>query len=648
MNFCKFRKILIEFLCLIMLLQAFNACKSPSNSPDTTQESFSATDESVPPGNDNPDPMPQNGYSGYLDEYRIVRAGAIVDPFAGAIGTRLTEALSKVSGKEVKAVLDTKHKDDGTKEILIGLTNRVESEDAIAALDVNEFSISVMGNKIVIVGENHIALDQGVKYFVKHYIYDIQSVSEIKNYRSADPYGYSPISELNQYMYGEQVCSYAGCIQQDIAMDFATGDIYYFSHDQFVEHGAAITRRTPDGHQEYMLLTNFAHMEVCDIERVGDKVYIWSGSQLLPNGGSSAMSRFEFQAGTRYDWNTGETVTLGGNVHCPAFDPINDYIANWGSVYDRESLLQGKPLQIATFKSEFPSDKELGYTPTYCVSGGFDICGSYMYTCYQTFDQNHNNKILITVNSVNGDLVDWTFVDHAALGLSDPEVNGIKAELVDGVPRVFVAIANDSGINRRYHTTIVVFSERDMDLVEPTTESLSQLKTVEHNALPKNAEGMSWTETDGVFSVKAIGNVRLTFDEGAFKGEAYTYETTVTMNGAQKAGMNLACSANVSNAEFHYHRNDYIGVQIFISEDGKLIVKETESTILKEYTIPKQTTYKLKVDVSELGKVTIILNDNNIGELQLTTKNYFGGHVGLFAENGSASFSDTKLTYHRS
>ena len=632
----QLQKILIGLLCLIMLLQAFTACK---REPEEHAAEDTTTGEVIN------DSKPKENYSGYLDEYRIIRPNAISDRYAAGACDRLTDALSEASGKEITSVVDNRQKDDGGKEILVGITNRMESEDAMDALDENEFSISVVGNKIVIAGENNIALDRGVKYFINNCIYGLQSVSEIKKYCGTDSYGYVELSDMNQYFYGEQVCSYSGCIQQDIAIDFATGDIYYFSHDQYCKEDAAITRRTPDGHQEYMVLTNFSHMEVCDIERVGDKVYIWTGSQKDDDGHSKAVSRIEFQAGMRYEWNAGETFELGARFHCPALDTVNDYVSVWGDIYDRERLLQGVTTPVANIDVTFPYE-EVGYEGNeYAISGGYDICGSYQYTCWQTFDKSGNNVIMVTIHNANSELVDWTIIDTSGID-PNPEVNGIKVEIVDGVPRVFVAIASNYAINRRYITTIVVLSERPMDPVEPTMDSLAQLKVVEHNKLPKNASQTTWMEANGVFSIKAVGNMRLTFDEGAFKGEAYTYETSITMNGAKLAGINLACGANVSDGNTFYKGNNYVGAQILISDSGKLTVKETEDTVLREYSIPVEAAYQLKVYVDELGTLTVTLNGVELGSVQLTEEKYVGGHVGLFAETGKASFADTRLTYH--
>ena len=641
----QFQKILVGLLCLTMLLQAFTACKgkSANEAPTNTETPTSGGDEG--------DSTPQKHYSGYLDEYRIVRATAIVDQYAQGSCNRLINALSEASGKEVSAVTDNRQKDDGGKEILVGITNRVESEDAIAALDENEFSISVVGNKIVIAGENNLALDRGVKYFVENYIYDIKSVSEIKNYIGSDPYGYAPVSELNQYVYGDHpVVIFSGCIEQDIAFDFATGDIYYSLHNQFCKEDSTIVRRTPDGHQEYMILTHFSHMETFDVERIGDKVYIWCGSRALDdNGESTAVSRFEFQAGTRYEWETGQTfVVTEGKNHGPSLDIANGYFTNWGDVYDREQVLKGDITPVAHFNMPFPYE-ELGYTKDdlWLQSGGWDICGSYMYVQWQAIEKASKSILIyVVVYNEDGEAIELAKLDPAIQG-SNAEANGIKAELVDGVPRVFMAFTNADSQIRRYQTTVVVFSETKFDVVEPTMESLAQLKTVEHNTLPKNAAKTSWTETDGVFSINSIGNTRLTFDEGAFKGEAYTYETTITMNGAELAGINLACGANVSGENKNLGGNgNYIGAQILISKDGKLTVKEVESRVLKEYTIPVQTTYHLKVYVNESGQMTITLNDSEIGAVQLTVDQYRGGHVGVFAENGKASFANTKLTYH--
>ena len=56
------------------------------------------------------------------------------------------------------------------KEILIGNTNRVESRDALAALEAETFVIKWMGEKLVIIGADDYATKNAVAYFIENYV----------------------------------------------------------------------------------------------------------------------------------------------------------------------------------------------------------------------------------------------------------------------------------------------------------------------------------------------------------------------------------------------------------------------------------------------------------------------------------------------
>lgn len=634
---CFTKSVFAWLLCLSMLLQVLCACKSdPANGETTSQ---SETGGAI-----------QRYYSGYLDEYRIVRTTALISSDGVYAGKVFAEALSVASGKEFSSVLDTKIKDDGGKEILLGVTNRQESVDAIEALEKNEFSINVVGNKIVIVGENGIALDKAIKYFLANYLYETESVSEIHPYRAKDPDGVIELTEMSEYAYGDSVCTYAGCIQQDFAIDFATGDVYYSMADQFCDSDSVIVRRMPNGHQEYMILTKFGHMETFDIERVGDKVYLWVCSEAADHSASSAaISRFEFQAGTRCEWNYGETFELGTPHHNPSIDIANGYVTNWTnnevSIYDIDRFLAGDKTHISTVNISFPFYQE--HRVTRAIAGGYDLCGSYIYSCwYAEKGSASQTDLYLIAHDLNGNVVGWTTIEYEPEGSNIyREINGIKAEIVNGVPRVFICLSTESAINSRYQSTIVVFSERKLEVVPPMVESKAQLSRVTFDALPQNAISTRWKANNGVLSLKAYGEERLMFDEAAFKGEHYTYESVLTLNGAKYAGMMLAGAANVSNNLDLYNRNRYIGLKISVSNGGKLNI--IADTINATYDISAQSTYTLKADVTETGELCVWVNGSLIAELQLTNK-YIGGHVGLFAQDGSASFSNTILTYHHS
>ena len=56
------------------------------------------------------------------------------------------------------------------KEILVGITNRKESHDVHATLSKDEYKITVVGEKLVIVGYDEYATASAVEYFVQTYL----------------------------------------------------------------------------------------------------------------------------------------------------------------------------------------------------------------------------------------------------------------------------------------------------------------------------------------------------------------------------------------------------------------------------------------------------------------------------------------------
>ena len=67
----------------------------------------------------------------------------------------LRDAVSGVCGAEVEATIDPFHdRAEDKAEVLIGNTKYAASGDALGALDANSYSVSVSGNKIVIVANN--------------------------------------------------------------------------------------------------------------------------------------------------------------------------------------------------------------------------------------------------------------------------------------------------------------------------------------------------------------------------------------------------------------------------------------------------------------------------------------------------------------
>ncbi|MEE0970172.1 MAG: glycosyl hydrolase [Clostridia bacterium] len=102
-----------------------------------------------------------------ISEYKIVREDTF-DDTAKKLSVTLRDAISKATGTNVGIVTDASGKK--AKEILIGNTNRAESQEKKANLLYGEFFIGIVNEKIVIVGESNDSLTDAVDYFIQKFI----------------------------------------------------------------------------------------------------------------------------------------------------------------------------------------------------------------------------------------------------------------------------------------------------------------------------------------------------------------------------------------------------------------------------------------------------------------------------------------------
>lgn len=101
-------------------------------------------------------------------EYKIIRPDNATD-LVIETAKEFKNNLETLTGAKFKIETDwinpKEEYDSDAKEILIGETNREESIAAKNALEKNSYSITVIGNKIVIVGDNDILTKEAAKYF---------------------------------------------------------------------------------------------------------------------------------------------------------------------------------------------------------------------------------------------------------------------------------------------------------------------------------------------------------------------------------------------------------------------------------------------------------------------------------------------------
>ncbi len=79
-------------------------------------------------------------------------------------------ALDKAAGKTTTLKSDANAADDNTKQILIGITSRKESKNALSTLQGRGFTVRVDGNRIVILGTDDLLTMSALQYFVNNYL----------------------------------------------------------------------------------------------------------------------------------------------------------------------------------------------------------------------------------------------------------------------------------------------------------------------------------------------------------------------------------------------------------------------------------------------------------------------------------------------
>ena len=117
-----------------------------------------------------------------LAEYSVVYSDKITSSTGlRRLFTQLADTISARSGKTVKALTDANAKGGSdSKEILIGLMNRAESQKAYKSIGGNGFAIRVTDNKIVIVGSDSIHTIYALQYFTDAFLRDGSTSTKIK------------------------------------------------------------------------------------------------------------------------------------------------------------------------------------------------------------------------------------------------------------------------------------------------------------------------------------------------------------------------------------------------------------------------------------------------------------------------------------
>lgn len=153
--------LLLLSLCLVLV-----GCAAESEAPASSEQSAEPAYEAF-----------TVAYGG-APVYKIVRAKGLgsksVDAIL-AVNNRIKELGGTYLNVEVAPQTEYDAPDGDVYEILVGVTNRPESVSAAAALEPYTFSISFVGNAVVIVGTDDGLLAEGLEYFAANYLSDVES-----------------------------------------------------------------------------------------------------------------------------------------------------------------------------------------------------------------------------------------------------------------------------------------------------------------------------------------------------------------------------------------------------------------------------------------------------------------------------------------
>lgn len=171
------KHLLLCILALLLCLGALIACNDDPEQPD---------EPSVPPLN-----VVLDGASGYT----IMRSDVPNQDITNA-SLKLRRAIKAATGVELGIGTDWVNRGDeiptDTLEILIGETNRAESAEVLATLGENEYTITVKGNRVVILGKTVAATVAAVDQFIT----DI-----LKYSADSDSYGVNTVVLAGDYQY---------------------------------------------------------------------------------------------------------------------------------------------------------------------------------------------------------------------------------------------------------------------------------------------------------------------------------------------------------------------------------------------------------------------------------------------------------------
>lgn len=164
----KLTQIFLLLLCLILSIAVLSACK-PGGDPANTDTDSGTSSESQSDSETEKPEEPTYIIKDGKTEYTIIRGADRRVSEERPYSNRIKEAFEKL-GITVECKEDMDGWDDTsdpeTKEILIGHTNRPETQKVLDELRYNDYAVVKEGNKIVVTAHSFSGLNKAVNYFI--------------------------------------------------------------------------------------------------------------------------------------------------------------------------------------------------------------------------------------------------------------------------------------------------------------------------------------------------------------------------------------------------------------------------------------------------------------------------------------------------
>ncbi|MBO5295001.1 MAG: hypothetical protein J6B71_07160 [Clostridia bacterium] len=162
------KKLLSILLVTVMLLSMLVACQGGDDGKGTTPPKPQTT--TAPKQEQTPEGVLELIKDGTVN-YTIVYNRNQDEAYT--LATRLRNEIKEYLGANIYIRMDTEYDpDETTLEILLGNTNRPESQEALAQTPrLKDYFVGVIGNKYVVAGNNEAMIEKALNFFLSKYVY---------------------------------------------------------------------------------------------------------------------------------------------------------------------------------------------------------------------------------------------------------------------------------------------------------------------------------------------------------------------------------------------------------------------------------------------------------------------------------------------